>query len=187
MGVSVPRRHTVLVLTTFVAIASIARIGHRPIDSYIYREEQERRYLSRPEGGSDAGGSIGRPTHDPGNTAPRRSFMDPSSPLFDLVQRWNASSVTEEDAVQVLNGIVSSDEYINHKPSQGILFIKTHKTGGWKGGKLACFSMCMFQLLRLLTGSSTVSAALRSLATQHKLKHPGKRRYSLIYADLTLT
>ena len=68
--------------------------------------------------------------------------MDPSSPLFDLVQRWNASSVTEEDAVQVLNGIVSSDEYINHKPSQGILFIKTHKTGGWKGGKIGMFLVC---------------------------------------------
>mmetsp|Transcript_10849 Transcript_10849/g.24695 ORF Transcript_10849/g.24695 Transcript_10849/m.24695 type:complete len:478 (-) Transcript_10849:2042-3475(-) len=152
MGVSVSRRHIVLVFTTFVAIRSIVRIGYGPVgDSYIQHRErhEEQRFLSHPEG-ADAGGSIDRRIHDSGNTAPKRSFIDPSSQLFDLVQRWETnSSVTEEDAVQVLNSIVSSVEYINHKPSQGILFIKSHKTG-----------------------SSTVSAALRSLATQHQLKHP---------------
>ena len=124
MGVPFSRRHIVLAFTTFVAIRSIARIGYRPIDSSIHHENhQERRFLSHPEG-------IGRPKHDSGNmTASRRSFIDPSSQLFDLVQRWDSSSITIEDAVQVLNDIVVSREYINHKPSQGILFIKTHKTG----------------------------------------------------------
>ncbi|EJK44493.1 hypothetical protein THAOC_36961, partial [Thalassiosira oceanica] len=190
MGVSVSRRHIVLVFTTFVAIRSIVRIGYGPVgDSYIQHRErhEEQRFLSHPEG-ADAGGSIDRRIHDSGNTAPKRSFIDPSSQLFDLVQRWETnSSVTEEDAVQVGGGRgvgrgEEEEEILGGRNTlrEGRRTICGALGGAglrralefWKASRIRMLYMFPNIHFRLSTGSSTVSAALRSLATQHQLKHP---------------
>lgn len=62
----------------------------------------------------------------------RVHFVEPGSRLHDLVRKWNGSDITVSEAAQDLNRIVSNDEYTDHKPSEGILFIKTHKTGATK-------------------------------------------------------
>ena len=77
------------------------------------REQQERERKPRKQS-----------THD-GHV----HFVEPGSRLHDLVQKWEESNITVSQAAIDLNEIVSTDEYINHKPSEGILFMKTHKTG----------------------------------------------------------
>jgi len=79
----------------------------------------------------------------------RVHFVEPGSQLHDLVKKWKESDITVSQAALDLNRIVSDVEYIDHKPSEGMLMIKTHKTG-----------------------SSTVASVLRSLAAMHNLRHP---------------
>ena len=69
--------------------------------------------------------------------------------LLELVNKWEASSISTEEARHALWRIVSQPSYINHRPLYGIVFIKTHKTG-----------------------SSTITSVLHSLATAHNLLTP---------------
>ena len=69
--------------------------------------------------------------------------------LLELVSKWEASSISTEEARHALWRIVSQPSYINHRPLYGIVFVKTHKTG-----------------------SSTITSVLHSLATAHNLTTP---------------
>mmetsp|Transcript_62429 Transcript_62429/g.184696 ORF Transcript_62429/g.184696 Transcript_62429/m.184696 type:complete len:437 (-) Transcript_62429:74-1384(-) len=76
-------------------------------------------------------------------------FLNQDSTLSSLVQAWKNNETSVDSAKQKLWEIVISPEYINHRPSHGIVFVKTHKTG-----------------------SSTVASVLHSIATSHKMITP---------------
>jgi hypothetical protein len=71
-------------------------------------------------------------------------FLHHTPLLKNLVVRWMNETISPEEAKKALFDVVSSDDYIMHRPNRGIVFIKTHKTG-----------------------SSTVTSVLHSLATSH--------------------
>ena len=92
---------------------------------------------------------------------------DPFSPeLKALIHQWQdryskdaaSPTMTVQQTRQALSQMIQSDAYRDTKPSRGVVFIKTHKTGG-----------------------STVTSVLHALATAHNLstpvvkKSPGKR------------
>ncbi|KAL3910934.1 MAG: hypothetical protein SGILL_007488 [Bacillariaceae sp.] len=74
-------------------------------------------------------------------------FLTPE--LKKLVNAWKASSISAEQAKQAVWNTIQSDAYVLHRPSRGILFVKTHKTA-----------------------SSTVTSVLHSVATSHNLTTP---------------
>ena len=56
-------------------------------------------------------------------------FIEPGSQLHELVQKWKEFDIPVSQAALDLDKVISDDDYIGHKPSEGMLFIKTHKTG----------------------------------------------------------
>ena len=145
---SVSRRHVAyLVAFAIVALCSIARHDvsiYLPVESSSAKSgrtsgqtQTEESFLSEPSAqetsvGDDAPGRELQSKRKPGKRTShdgRHHFVEPGSQLHDLVQKWKESDITLSQAALDLNEIVSGDEYIDHKPSEGILFIKTHKTG----------------------------------------------------------
>lgn len=76
-----------------------------------------------------------------------RPFL--TTELRELVHSWEESTVSTEEAKEIMWDIVRSKSFTEHKPSHGIVFVKTHKTA-----------------------SSTISSILRSLSTNHNLSTP---------------
>lgn len=75
------------------------------------------------------------------------SYLTPE--LDNLVRGWETSTISAQKAKEEIWKILKSQEFIEHRPNRGIVFVKTHKTG-----------------------SSTVSSILHSLATSHNLTVP---------------
>mmetsp|Transcript_32229 Transcript_32229/g.68201 ORF Transcript_32229/g.68201 Transcript_32229/m.68201 type:complete len:442 (-) Transcript_32229:1125-2450(-) len=74
-------------------------------------------------------------------------FLTPE--LDDLIRSWENSTLSDENAKSAIWGIVQSKSFVDHKPSHGIVFMKTHKTA-----------------------SSTITSILHSIATSHNLVAP---------------
>mmetsp|Transcript_21872 Transcript_21872/g.46184 ORF Transcript_21872/g.46184 Transcript_21872/m.46184 type:complete len:489 (-) Transcript_21872:95-1561(-) len=84
---------------------------------------------------------------DPRASDPTIAFLTPD--LNKLIRSWEESAISAEDAKSAVWEIVRGKSFLEHKPSHGIVFVKTHKTA-----------------------SSTVTSMLHSLATSHDLIAP---------------
>ncbi|EJK44178.1 hypothetical protein THAOC_37304, partial [Thalassiosira oceanica] len=137
---SVSRRHVVsLVVFAIVALCSTARHDasiYFPIESnsvkagpFPYKPPVQA--LQESPVGDDPPGREEQRKREPGKRTShdgRVHFVEPGSQLHDLVKKWKESDITVSQAALDLNRIVSDVEYIDHKPSEGMLMIKTHKT-----------------------------------------------------------
>ncbi|EJK48602.1 hypothetical protein THAOC_32586, partial [Thalassiosira oceanica] len=138
---SVSRRHVAsLVVFAIVALCSTARHDasiYFPIESNSVKagpfpsKKSPVQALQESSVGDDPPGREEQRKRKPGKRTShdgRVYFVEPGSQLHDLVKKWKDSSITVSQAALDLNRIVSDVEYIDHKPSEGMLMIKTHKT-----------------------------------------------------------
>jgi hypothetical protein len=133
-----------LYLAVFLYIICVHVFYVKLIDIRSILRDNENDVTSNSSSLSNREGAFKIPTND---SHSQGAFL--RGELLELVTKWEASSISSEEARHAVWQIVSQPSYVNHRPLYGIVFVKTHKTG-----------------------SSTITSVLHSLATAHNLTTP---------------